>query len=265
MGFEKRTTQGDFRRVLLVGPPNSRKTTSLLTFPRPIHIMSYPGEKGYETIPTNLDGAHSYIWTTPEVGKPESATSTVSTVRKETVKIISGGYGPINTFAGDGLHKLYGTILDSVTDGAFSKGEEFEPKLYGRAAQWFLDYLDLVMHSKVPYVVFTVWPEHEKDRKKSPGEKDSDVPSHIYPDLPGRMAKRIMGEFNVVVYCTLKRPKPGEPEAAVWQTRPSGEVWGCQIKGPEPIVSRIPLYVPAEWPVLEQYLSATHTTPPAQA
>ncbi|MEK6879083.1 MAG: hypothetical protein AABY22_05715, partial [Nanoarchaeota archaeon] len=64
MTLRERTPQDSTvaRRVLIVGAPGSMKTTSLLTWPKPLHILSYPGEKGWETIPTNLEGVKAYVW-----------------------------------------------------------------------------------------------------------------------------------------------------------------------------------------------------------
>lgn len=241
------------RRMLISGEPNTRKTSALLTLPKPLAILSFPGEKGYDTIPQNDPDILPFIWELPEDGKGVDSNLIVKQVIDASVDLITGKHGKINAFAGDGLHKLIEYMLDAVTDGSYMLGEEFEAKLYVRAYNMFTDYLSRTMHSMIPVVAFTTWAEPEKDRAKKKGENDSDIPSHIYPALPGKLAKKIIGEFSVVVHQTLKAPKPGEDPIGVWQTRPKGDVWGCGLKGPVEIVRRIPDFIQADYRVLEAF------------
>jgi hypothetical protein len=244
------------RRILISGEPNSRKTTALLTLPKPIAILSYPGEKGYDTIPDDDPDVLKLVWRVAE--KPQDAYNTVKDVFEATNRIIAEGKHV--TFAGDGLHKLFDPIIDMVTDGAFSSGEDFEAKLYTRAYNIFLDYLNKTMHSKIPVVAFTTWSEWEKDRMKKEGEREASIPAHIYPALPGKMAKRIMGEFSVVVHQTIRKLKPTDDDAVgVWQTRPFGDVWGAGLKGPADVVKKIPTFIPADYRVLEAVWSKAET------
>ena len=178
-------------RVLIAGGPNTGKTTSLVTFPHDdkggMHVLLYPGEKGGASVPQD-PYVKGYVWEV-DPGKKLASAAIVTQVGKLTTEILAGKHGPCQTFAGDGLHKFIGYILDDVTGGAFFDGEEFEARLYGRAYQVFLDYLNDVTQSAVENVVFTAWDGSEADRAKKPGEKASDIPSHTYPDLPGRLAK----------------------------------------------------------------------------
>ena len=240
------------KRLLISGEPNTRKTTSLLTLPKPLAILSFPGEKGYDTIPLNDPQILPFIWQADETKKPDSH-AILREVFNASTDLISGKHGKITSFSGDGLHKFFDYLLDSVTDGAYFAGEEFEPKLYGLAYREFTEYLSRVMHTSIPIVAFTCWAEAEGDRTKKPGEKASDIPSHIWPALPGKLAKKILGEFSVAVHQTLRRDKLSDSETqGMWQTRPSGEVWGCGIKGPTEVVKRIPTYVPADYGIFTQ-------------
>ena len=238
------------RRVLISGAPNTRKTTACLTFPKPIGILSFPGEKGYDTIPVDDPEIIPVIWQVDE-GKKQDSHQVVKEIRDASGDFITGKHGPIQTFVGDGLHKFFEYIMDSVTDGAWFSGTEFEPKMYALAYREFTEYLSRVMHSRMPVVVFTTWDGSEADRPKKPGERAQDIPTHTWPELPGKMAKRIVGEFSVVVHQSLRPTKPGEPPAAFWQTRPQGEVMGCGLKGPAEIIKRIPTFIPATYPDLE--------------
>lgn len=240
------------RRVLIIGPPNSRKTTSLGTFPRPTHIMAYPGEKGSSSIP-NEPGISAYVWEQDDNLAP---TRVWKEVQEETKKIISGAHGPITTFAGDGLHKLYGyiyeTSLKELVD-AFpnSDQEKLAGRAYGRAHKQFLDYLTMVNQSSIQNVVFTCWSGAEKDNPD-----DNKSKSHIWPDLPGQLARWILGEFSVVVFAEVGLPNAAGVSEAYWQLRPAGAVWGVGVKGQVSVVSKLPARVPQDWSKLEPLLLA---------
>jgi hypothetical protein len=217
-------------------------------------IVSSPGEKGYDTIPTNDPEIIPLIWQVdPDEKKPDSH-AIVDDVTKACIGAITGKLGIIPvTFHFDGLHKFFDYLLDSVTDGALFAGEEFDPKLYRRAGDLLWEFLSRVTHTPIPLVSFTTWDAQEPDRPKKKGEQAQDIPSHTYPDLPGKAAKRIMGEFSVVVHASIGKIKPTEhDEQALWQTRPYGDVWGCGIKGPKEIVRHIPTFIPAHYNVFEQ-------------
>lgn len=241
------------RRVLIVGSPNSWKTTALLDWPKPLHILSYPGEKGHETIPRGVEGISSYVWEA-DAAEKTSSTAVVTEVMRLGLEIIGGKYGPCQTFAGDGLQKLYSQILNSVTGGAYFQGEEFEPRLYARSHEQFRFCLDRIMSSTVPFAVFTCWDGKEPDNP----DLKSMSPTHVYPNLPGKMAKDIMGEFAVVVYAEVKHPSvagQGKSEGT-WQLLPHGKVWGAAIKAPKAVVERLPVKIPQSFERLEQVLQA---------
>lgn len=245
------------KRTLIVGPPNSWKTTALLGWPKPLHILSYPGEKGYETIPRGVDGITSHIWEADMAEKTSSST-VVTDVMRVALEIVAGKYGPCATFAGDGLHKFYAHILNAVTGGALFSGEDFEPRLYARAHEQFRFHLDRVMSTTVPYAVFTCWDGKEPDNP----DLKSASPTHVYPNLPGKMAKDIMGEFSVVLYAQVKHPSAegqGKPEGT-WQLLPHGKVWGAAIKAPKEVIERLPVKITQSFEQLEQVLQKAQTT-----
>ena len=250
------------KRMLNMGPPSSFKTTSLMTWPGPIHIQSYPGERGDATIPRNRPGVTPHLWSESEAGKkpwlprPTPSGTIVQLLEQRTFEILGGKYGEIRTFAGDGIHKYYSYVLDYVTAGAFFRGEEFEARLYARSHEHFRHYIQAVMNSPVEYVVFTCWDGKEADEA---GAKSG--PSHIYPNLPGKMAKEIMGEFGVVVYSIVDwaARQPNKPAPAYWQLLPEGKVWGAAVKAPYEVVMKLPVKIPQGLPVLEATLAKAYT------
>ena len=261
MPFKERTeAQAVARRVLISGPPNSFKTTSLLTWPRPIHIVSFPGEKGWETIPVGVEGVHPYVWEIDDPSKV-SAASVVAEVEKLTIEILTGKKGEVQTFAGDGLHKLYDWYYKrarvDIDDAPGMSDDQKDIRAYGNpqggAFKGFLDFLHKILHSTVPYVAMTVWEDPEKDDAQS---KDRNAPMHVFPALPGKIAKRIVGEFSSTVYAEVTSPV-ADLQGSVkgtWQIRPGGKVWGVGVKAPVEIAKTLPKYIAQDFPTLERLL-----------
>ena len=254
------------RRVLISGAPCTLKTTAILTWPKPIHIVSYPGEKGYETIPVGVEGVHPYVWEIDDITTVSPA-AVVREVETLTTEILSGKYGEVKTFAGDGLHKLYGwffqaTFNDLVAQaGQRSNWDGDEEKLRGPAygqthagpdGGSFGKYITKTLQTSTPYIVMTLWEGATKD---NPDDTSRKATSHIFPDLPGLAAKRIVGEFGAVVYSTVSLPDPHGRINGSWQLRPEGKVWGVGVKVPPEIGRTLPVRVPQDFTVLEELLS----------
>lgn len=237
------------RRVMIFGFPNTGKTRSLLTFPEPRVIISSPGEKGHETL-QGAPGTHAYRW---EAGEEEGNSHQVlNDLVKESISLIAK-HEP-RTFAFEGLHKIIGHIMNSATDGAWFKGKEFDAKLYSAGYRMFDQFLDRLSETQVPVTVFTCWADHDNERKAKPGEKSSDVPRVIRPDLPGKLAAQVEGEFGMSFHQTIGRlpgVQPTTPTIGLWQTKPSQDIRGCAIKGPKEIVDKIEPKVEANWGKLE--------------
>lgn len=148
---------------------------------------------------------------------------------------------------GFGCHNS--NFLDMVTGGDLSRGEDFEAKLYNRSHERFMGYINRITQSKIPRVVFTCWEGRELD---DPDNSSTKAPRHIFPDLPGKMAKRIMGEFGCVLYADPGQMiAPGKMSQGTWQTRPMDKVWGAGMKLPVEIAKKIPDRVPQDWQAFE--------------
>ena len=238
------------RRVLISGPPNTLKTTAMMTWPAHRHHVSYPGEKGFETLPRNSPDMTPWIW---EVADPAklSPHSVVTEVETLTTEILSGKHGECTTFAGDGIHKLYTWYYERAWLD-MGQTEETVGRAYGKAHRDFSAYLNRVLQSQVPYVVMSVWEGRTKD---DPENKSKQASTHIFPDLPGEMAKRIVGEFSVVLYAECDPPDPQGKVRARWQIRPSGKVWGVGVKLPPDMAAKLPAKLePPDFKQLEPLL-----------
>ncbi len=240
-------------RVLIFGPPNSFKTTSLLSWLPcgPLHVLSFPGEAGYATIPLGVDGLKAYVWE-ESVLEAQSPAAALDEVEQTTLDILSGKNGPVVTAAFDGFHKYYDTLMDDVTGGAYGLGEEFDPLLYTRAHRRAKTFLKRAIQSPVPYIVFTSWNAKEGDK---PWKKGQQSDSHEWPDLPGKMAKLILGEFSVVMYSKVTYPRtPTEKMRGEWTLRPDHEIWGSFVKIDPRVAGQLPARVPQNWQQLEPLL-----------
>lgn len=250
-----------FSRAAIIGLPNSWKTSSLRTWPRPIHILSYPGENGAAAIPQE-DGIHAYVWE-DDPATAKSPTAIVNEVERTTTEILAGKYGPIKTFAGDGFHKLYSVMYDAafneLTDALpHIDSDKLGGRAYAEAHKKAFRYFKRVNSSSVPYAVMTMWSGRDKD---DPENKNSQ--SHIWPDLPGTLATKVMGEFGVVLYAEPGLEiAPGKFKPGTWQVRKGGKVWGAGMKLPPAVAARVPTIVEQDWGKLERVVFGDPTPAP---
>ncbi len=247
------------RRLLINGKSGTRKTTSILTSPGPVAILSYPGELGWDTIPDGDPNILKLVWA-DDVGKSQDAGKVIKEIETRALDVIASGKHRSIWF--EGLHHFVNLALDMVTDGAYLKGDEFEPKQYGLGYRVVFDHITRMSNTNVPVVGWTCWAESKAERARRPGEKAEDVPKKVLSALPGQLPHQIMGRFSVTLYQALKARKDkggvivkndrGEPlYDAMWQVRQQGDVLCCGLKGPAAVVEKIPTFIPADYAALE--------------
>jgi hypothetical protein len=237
-------------RVLVFGPPNSLKTTAIIkTAHYPLHIISFPGEMGWTTIPEGVKGLKAWVWEEAP-SDPVSADSMRKEVEDTVYRSISGQNGPCRTLALEGFHKLYDVYLNVATAGSFGRGEDFEAQRYGRAHQMAASFLRKVLSSPVEYLIVTAWNAREADK---PGEKEA----HEWPDLPGKMAKLITGMFSLVIFSRTKTVmgKPGLLQGE-WLLKPDMEVWGASMKVDPRMALKLPPKVEQDYKKLYSLIGA---------
>lgn len=239
-----------FSRAGLIGPPNSWKTSALRTWPRPIKIVSFPGENGASSIPQE-DGIEAFVWE-EDPATIKSPQAVVNEVWRFTTEVLAGKHGDIKTFAGDGFHKFYEVIYEAelaALKEAFPSMDEDKlgGRAYGKAHKTAFKYFKKVVSSSVPYAVLTMWSGVDKDDPENPRSA-----SHIWPELPGKLAQRVMGEFGVVLYSEPgQEMAPGKFQPGKWQTRKHGKVHGAGTKLPPPVAIKVPTFVEQDWQKLE--------------
>lgn len=244
------------RRIALVGPPNSWKTTSVWQpktgWPRPLHILSVPGEQGAGSIKVG-DGVTADVWV--DEGKPISATAMRTQVITRALELVA--QPGLQTLVLDGFHKFYGLLfeaeLEALKTAYPSKDEEdLTGRAYGNTHNMTYRFIRKLFSSTLPYVILTFWAGREKD---NPDDSSKKPAMHQWPDLPGQMAMRIVGEFGLVLFSKPgQEVAPGKYSGGTWQTRPSGPVWGAGMKLPPEVASRIPTIIPQDWPALERLI-----------
>ena len=263
------------RRVLITGETGSGKTFSLRSTPAPRVILVFPGEHGHDTL-VKPDGSPLDPETTVlvwEHDEKKTSTQVIDEVRKETIKVLQ--IPGLQSFCGDGYHKLHEYVMDALSGGEFFKGSPFktesgidsavvDPRIASQAEHWMSDYLTMVCQSKVPYVFFTCWDKDtgvRRAKQQADGKKEkwTDIPQHKMPALYSAASRRILGQFGVCVHASAiwKRVAPGSPERVRdyrWQTVPDNEVGACAVKGDDAVTKLIPKFIPANWPALAKYL-----------
>lgn len=239
-----------FSRCLLIGPPNAWKTSSLRTWPQPMAYIAFPGELGISSVSLEGESIGTH-WEQDPITK-SSPTAVLREVRTWIVEVLSGKHGQFETFAGDGIHKLYDLVYQAMhlnlVDAFGDKidEEKLRGMAYGRAHGEFRDIIQQISQSTINNVVMTAWSSMERDNPDDQRSK-----KHVWPGLPGTMGQDIVGEFGAVMYA---RPgievAPSKYSEGQWQTRRHGDVWGVGLKLPVEISSKIPTMVKQDWSAL---------------
>ena len=233
------------RRVLIAGSPNMGKTTSLLTWPRPLAVVVCPGELGLTSIPAAPDVdvyTQDVDWS-----KDISWQTVVDTFKKDMATALTDSR--YQTVACDGLHKAHWAYLNMVNGGAPARGEKLDArKAYPPANAKFFGDLRAWLMATTPNLVFTVWIGRDKQDPDNPESK-----SVIFPALPGQAGELVVGEFAVCLHA--EREGTGPAARYIWRTQPNPSVFGVGIKAPPDVAKRIPATVVQDWTKLAAVLT----------
>jgi len=225
-----------FRRVLVNGPPLSGKTTSFLTFPSKRHILVAPGELGHSSVRED-ENTKLYYWEFDPNSTNVQYMRLWVYVQRITQEILTGKHGEVTTFGLDGLHKLYTVVM-------LAKGwtPDSDPKEYVKYHAEFGKYMQMVLGSPTPYVVAS---SYDGNEALEAGSKIT----QIFPDLPGKMAKQVMGMFPVVLHS--ERNGDGATEKFMWRLRSTGKIQAAGMHLPAEIRNRFPAEIEQDWSRVE--------------
>lgn len=236
-----------FRRILLVGQPNSWKTSSLKTFPLPMAIISCPEEVGGASIP-QIAGIDSWAF---EREPKERAEQLIIALQKKVDEVI--GNGKHDTLAIEGLHHLYDVMYEAEHEAVTDAYPSLDPEkakwqTFGRADKRLMKFINQTNSSTIGHVVMTVWSAPQADDPLVAGSKQ-----HMMPSIPGRFTpQNVVGCFGVVATCYPGvELAPGKFSEGTWQIRPRGNSWAGSLKLPVEISAKIPTVVPQDWSKLE--------------
>lgn len=227
------------RRVLVHGEPLSGKTTCLMSFPAPRHILIAPGELGYSSIQEDENTKIYYF--EPQDSMMDYRHIWIQ-VQQWTRDILSGKHGEVTTFAIDGLHKIYAAIMK-----ARGHTPDTDAKAFSGYHDAFNNFMIPIIAGPTKYVVATCYDGSEQIETGSKTNKDM----ALWPDLPGQMAKKVMGMFPVVIH--TKRSGVGK-EQYFWELQASQTMRGVGVHVPTRLRQNLPAFCEPNWEVFERML-----------
>ena len=132
------------QRFIIMGKPNSRKTSSFPTFPAPRVVSGCPGEKHTAILTPSAD-MKVRIWEGD--GNPRT---TYQEYLAETQNILAGKVlAGVQCVIFDGMHKMQKVCLDA---GKATAGDSF--KGWEEGKRNFVTWLDMAYKSEVPVIVW---------------------------------------------------------------------------------------------------------------
>ena len=222
------TWRRSFSRILWNGPPLTGKTTGTLTLPRPCHLLVAPGELGYSSVePT--DDYHIYAWDFDPALPAIPYAAIWAEIRETVTEILTGKRGEVASLVIDGLHKLYDLVMrvDGWTPSLVDDKES--GKQYTKYHATFGTFLARVLGSGIPLVGATAY-----DGLEAIDPENRKAGTQIYPMLPGKMAKEIMGMFPVVFHTAV------EGQRYYWTLRAQGKMQAAGMHIPTRYLALLP-------------------------
>lgn len=232
-------------RILINGPPLSGKTSSLITFPASRHILVAPGELGASSIREDeFTKVYTFRFDPTDDFKFQPIWKSVQELTKD---ILRGSFGKVHTFAIDGLHKLYYFIQK-----ALGYTSSTDPREFARYHETFIKFLTPILASNIPIVVATCYDGVETEDIKGADGKSI---TSIYPALPGRMAKDIMGMFPLVFHS--ERSGSGKEQEFKWRLRAKDRIQGAGAHFPAEVRDMFPAFTNQNWKEVSKIIEAS--------
>ena len=227
-------------RLIIMGKPNSRKTSSFPSFPSPKVISGCPGEK-HTAILSNTEGVRVRLWEdTPGAG-PRVTWNEYLAETKNILesKVLAGSQCAIF----DGLHRLQRLAIAAGRAEVGKKSFDAWEKGKENFKQW----VDMGYKSDIPVVIWVCWAKADVIDELASAEDQAKAKKGYYLDLIGAEQREMMGDYSIVYQYV-------EGGKAYWQLV-GDERAECGLRVPPEQAASLPYKVEASWPKLAEVLS----------
>lgn len=301
MPYTKYTHQSK-TRLLISGMPNTGKTHSLATFiygpydfysddseevenalkyaeqqDKHMAILSCPGEEGIKSLHNTPHITSYYHETDPDIDVNDVKWSIKALDEFNAITHEVASTNP-HIIVCDGAHALWDHIMNRVTGGLYLLGKDlnvnpntgnFDPyqsaRWHTQAHNAFGQYLKYLHDLPAEIVVATTWEDWKSGQSELEAGKQRSIGDtrYLWPDIPGKMAQRIVGRFDARVSSRIERrcfhdkcKERDKVEHFVWQFLSKNDVRGVGIKGlrnPSQKMKERP-FIHQQWDILKQLM-----------
>lgn len=218
-----------YQNCLVMGDPLTGKTTGFLTVPGPRELVVVPGEEGYSSI---LESAETKVHSLEIASGVHDYQAEWNWLRLKTREVLARGKD-VKAIGLDGLHKAYDLVF-GVLDYPHNEslwGEKAYGKGYARAEQMFMEWVLPVLASPITYKYVTCY-------SGKVAQEPGSTKQTLFPELPGKMARRILGSFPVIF--NAEKQGVGASERFLWRLKSTTEVMGVGTHFPKEVKALLP-------------------------
>jgi hypothetical protein len=211
-------------------------------------ILVAPGEYGILSLPLNTPHITSYYYETDPDEECNSVKWSIQALKQFDSIYANVIKNHIDILIIDGLHSLWSHLMNRTTGGEYlagvdlniNKGGNVDPyrsaRFHSQTHNAFGQYVAQLYNSQIPLIVCTTWEDWETGQQE--GQRgDITASRYLWPSIPGKMGKEVVGKFDARVSAQIKRKclhsqcDQKNQDHYVWQIYPDAEVKGVGIKG----------------------------------
>lgn len=224
------------RRIQLCGPPYSGKTTGAMTLPPPRAYLVVPGEFGATSLPADDPETKVYTW--PQYSPDNNPQEGLRLFNQTAEEVRIGKHGQFRSVIVDGGHVYAELTMKALGWTAYTLDDDMGSRQYPK-------YYDAIMKffkrmaapdNGIEFFCMTCYDGREaaEDAQGARIKKQT----MIWPEMPGKLAKLIMGAFP----CTYHTERiPGNPvDLFYWRLRPQGMMQAAGMHIPPRILAKLP-------------------------
>lgn len=217
-------------------------------------ILNCPGEFGsrtlfnYRNIP-NMECIYYEAEESEDVNSVEWSEYALAQFDKIFTQVVKDRP---NILVLDGIHSLWSHIMNRTTGGEYLQGLDLNinPKtgnvdpyrsarFHNQSHNAFGQYIAGLYNGPIPFIICTTWEEWEQGQVESSRPGGIESKRYLWPSIPGKMAKEIVGKFDARISARLhdicSEPncleRKSRTQHHVWQILPDSNVVGLGING----------------------------------